>query len=74
MIQQTSDYRNSQLIKPIVTRKDKTGVVDISAACTAVTDLTLAAPQIVNCGREGADEHRVRPGNELPVRSPQLQV
>lgn len=40
----------------------------------AVTDLTLAAPQIADCGREGADEHSVRPVYTLPVCSPELQV
>lgn len=41
---------------------------------TAETDLTLAAPQIVHCGCEGTDDHRVRPGNTLPVCSPYLRM
>lgn len=32
--------------------------------------LAHAAPQIVQCGREGAEEHCVRSGNTLPTCSP----
>lgn len=39
-----------------------------------MTDLTLAAPHVAHSGREGADEHRVRSGNTLPVCPPQLPV
>lgn len=46
----------------------------IWAYISAFTDLTFAAPQKVESGGNGADEHGVRSGNTFPVRFPQFQV
>lgn len=45
---------------------------NVSLTWTAVTDLALAAPQVAQGGREGAEEHRVRSGDTLPVCFPQM--
>lgn len=46
----------------------------MGSRCITLTDLTLAAPQIVEGGSDGAEEQRVRPGDPLPACPPQLRT